>query len=111
MSIYHITSHSEWQRAQADGIYRADSLASQGFIHCSTREQVLPVAARFYAGQPGLVLLRIDPARLAAPLVYENLEGGQEQFPHLYGPLELQAVEAALPFPPQPDGRFAWPQG
>jgi uncharacterized protein (DUF952 family) len=109
MLIYHITSLSEWQRAQAAGSYRADTLASQGFIHCSTREQVLPVADRFYAAQTGLVLLCIDPQRLASPPRYENLEGGETLFPHIYGPLELEAVEAVLPFPPGPDGSFAFP--
>jgi uncharacterized protein (DUF952 family) len=110
MPIYHITSLSEWQRAQAAGSYRADSLASAGFIHCSTREQVLAVASRFYAGQTGLVLLRIAAERLTAPLRYENLEGGETLFPHIYGPLDLEAVEEALPFPPQADGSFIFPE-
>ncbi len=109
MAIYHISSLAEWQQAQEAGVYRADSLASQGFIHCSTREQIPGVGARFYTGRQGLLLLRIDPARLAAPLVYENLEGGQELFPHIYGPLELEAVEAVLPFPPRADGKFDFP--
>jgi uncharacterized protein (DUF952 family) len=110
MPIYHITSLSEWQRASAAGSYRADSLASQGFIHCSTREQVLTVANRFYSGQTGLVLLRIDTQRLAAPVRYENLEGGETLFPHIYGPLEAAAVEAVLDFPPNSDGSFNFPQ-
>jgi uncharacterized protein (DUF952 family) len=110
MAIYHITSLSAWQQAQAAGQYTADSLASQGFIHCSTREQVLATAGRFYAGQDGLVLLCIDAQRIAVPLRYENLEGGEALFPHIYGPLELAAVEAVLPFPPNPDGSFSFPE-
>lgn len=110
MTIFHITLLSEWQRALAAGSYQADSLASQGFIHCSTREQVLAVATRFYAGQNGLVLLRIAAERLTAPVRYENLEGGEALFPHIYGPLDLAAVEAALLFPPNPDGSFSFPE-
>ena len=110
MFIYHISSLDEWQRAQGAGSYRADSLASQGFIHCSKREQIPPVATRFYRAQTDLVLLRIDPLRLAARVVYENLEGGEELFPHIYGPLELEAVVAVLPFPANQDGTFSFPE-
>ena len=99
--IYHITHQVDWSSALDAGEYTADSLASQGFIHCSTREQVLPVAERYYAGQVGLVLLCIDEGKLTAPVRYENLEGGEEQFPHIYGPLNLEAVVQALAFSPE----------
>lgn len=107
--IYHIATSADWRAAQAAGSYTADSLASQGFIHCSTREQVLGVANAIFRGQPGLLLLCIDEARLSAPVRYENLEGGQQHFPHIYGPLELQAVTRAVDFPPEPDGSFRLP--
>jgi uncharacterized protein (DUF952 family) len=109
MSLYHITPLEEWERARATGSYQADSLQSEGFIHCSKREQVLPVANRFYRGRTDLVLLAIDPARLSAPVKYENLEGGEILFPHIYGPLNLEAVITALAFPPAPDGTFSFP--
>ncbi|NTV63395.1 MAG: DUF952 domain-containing protein, partial [Oscillochloris sp.] len=90
------------------GAYAADSLTSEGFIHCSTREQVLATAARFFAGRRDLLLLAIDPARLSAELRYEEGDLGV-RFPHLYGPLELGAVIAAHPFAPGPDGAFHLP--
>ena len=99
--IYHITYQVDWSSALDAGVYTADSLASQGFIHCSTREQVLPVAERYYAGQTGLVLLCIEEEKLTAPVRYENLEGGEERFPHIYGPLNLEAVVQALAFSPE----------
>lgn len=108
--IYHITSGDAWRRARAAGLYAADSLAAEGFIHLSTREQLLWVAGRFYRGTAGLVLLEVDPARLTAELRYEESEPGQ-RFPHLYGPLNLDAVTAAHPFPPEPDGSFRMPEG
>jgi glutathione S-transferase len=108
--IYHITPAAAWQEAQAAGAYTADSLAAEGFIHLSTRAQVLWVAARFYRGQPGLLLLAVDEARLTAELRYEESEPGQ-RFPHLYGPLNLDAVVAAHPFPPEADGSFRLPDG
>lgn len=106
MLIYHITTQDAWTAAQAGGEYRAPSLAAQGFIHCSTADQVIRVADNLFAGQRGLVLLHIAPDKLAAKVVYENLEGGSELFPHVYGPINLEAVERVTPFEPGPDGRF-----
>lgn len=97
--IYHIAAQADWDNAQTAGAYTADSLASQGFIHCSTAAQVPGTAARFFAGRRDLLLLTIDPARLAAELRYEEGEPGQ-LFPHLYGPLNLDAVTEARPLDP-----------
>lgn len=97
--IYHITHHTTWAQAQAEGRYAADTLASEGFIHFSTEAQVPGVARRFYGGQSGLVLLAVDPARLQAELRYEESEPGQ-WFPHLYGPLNLDAVVEVRDFNP-----------
>jgi len=107
--IYHITSQREWQAAQAAGAYTADSLEREGFIHCSTGEQVVATANRYYAGQAGLVLLRIRVEALRAEVRYENLVGGETLFPHIYGPLNLEAVEGAADFAPGVDGRFSLP--
>lgn len=109
-AIFHITQAAAWEAAARDGSYAADSLASEGFIHLSTRAQLLWVAERFYKGQPGLVLLAVDPARLTAELRYEESEPGQ-RFPHLYGPLNLDAVAAVYPFAPGPAGSFSLPPG
>ncbi|MBX0330964.1 DUF952 domain-containing protein [Oscillochloris sp. ZM17-4] len=108
--IYHIAARADWDAAQAAGQYTADSLATEGFIHCSTAAQVLGTAARFFAGRQDLLLLEIDPSRLAAELRYEEGEPGV-RFPHLYGPLELSAVVAARAFAPDEGGRFSLPPG
>ena len=63
-----------------------------------------------YKGRTDLVLLVLDPARVNAEIRYEESEPGQ-RFPHLYGPLNLDAVIAAVPFLPAPDGTFALPAG
>lgn len=104
--ILHMTSESAWANAQATGEYTADSLATEGFIHCSEPQQVIWVANMRFRDRPDLVLLDIDIARLTAPLTYENLEGGDQQFPHIYGPLTLDAVRRATPFPPNASGGF-----
>lgn len=88
--IVHICPRRDWLAAQAAGIYRAASLENVGFIHCSRPEQVPGVLQRFFAGAGDLLLLWIDPRRLQAELRWESADG--EQFPHLYGALNLDAV-------------------
>lgn len=107
--ILHIAREKEWEEAKAQGVYTVDSLVDEGFIHCSTPEQVLVPANDFYRGQTDLVLLVIDPVRLSAKLVFEDLYQSGQNFPHIYGPLNLDAVSAVVPFPPQPDGTFILP--
>ncbi len=107
--ILHITSRQAWEAAQRAGLYTADSLASEGFIHCSTPAQILDVANTLYRGQRDLVLLVIDVARLQVPLRYEDCHASGQAYPHLYGPLTLDAVCAVYDFPPQADGTFRLP--
>ena len=105
-TIYHITTPETWQAGLAQGKYSSPSLDGEGFIHCSTAQQIVATANRYYHGKRGLILLALDPQRLTAELRYENLIGGSELFPHLYGPLNPDAVKAAIPFEPDPDGNF-----
>ena len=115
-TIYHIVARDDWLEAEADGAYRPPSLDAQGFVHCSTRDQVVETANRFYHGQDGLVLLCIEVSRLRPPLRYEapampghTVAGAQPLFPHLYGALDPAAVVGVLPFPSRADGTFALP--
>ena len=79
-----------------EGAYGASSrgkdYADEGFIHLSTDEQWAGVLDRFYVGATDLVLLHIDEMLLTAPLVYEQLGDAPEEFPHLYGLLNPDAV-------------------
>lgn len=108
--IFHITTKKNWEESIPDFIYVNDSLESEGFIHCSTGEQVLATACRYYSGRGDLVLMAISEAELDVPLMYENLLGGDELFPHLYGPLNLTAVKQVCNFPPSSDGTFEMPK-
>jgi uncharacterized protein (DUF952 family) len=71
---------------------RSRTLAEEGFIHCSYAEQVAATVARYYGDVAEVVVLRIDPHRLTAPIVVEDLAGTGEEFPHVYGPIALDAV-------------------
>jgi uncharacterized protein (DUF952 family)/nucleoside 2-deoxyribosyltransferase len=100
--IFHLAERSTWALATTSGSYssstRDQSLAEVGFIHCSFEEQLASTAARFYAdADPNLfVVLVIDPSRLDARLVTEQAGNG-ELFPHIYGPLNADAVIATRP--------------
>lgn len=112
--IFHVTGAAEWAEALREGEYRLSTrgrtLEEECFIHCSTAEQVERVANAFYRGVPGLVLLAVAADRVRPEIRRENLEGGQELFPHVYGPLNVDAVVAVIPLEPGPDGRFALPR-
>ena len=102
-------SADEWQAAEAAGAYRGSSQdAADGFIHFSTAAQIVESAARHRAGQDGLVLLAVDARRLGGALRWEASRGGQ-LFPHLYGPLPLDAVIETRPLPLGADGRHVFP--
>jgi glutathione S-transferase len=110
--IYHIAEVSDWQAAQVSGDYRVSTrgrtLADEGYIHGSRREQVLGVAEAIYADAGPLLLLSIDPARLSSPVRDDEVAPGIV-FPHIYGPIELEAVVAVAPLERGTDGRFALP--
>lgn len=83
--------------------------AAEGFIHCSTRKQVITVANARFRGQQGLVLLLIDTDKVKPEIVYENLEGGAQLFPHIYGKLNTDAVVEVATFKPGADDCFKLP--
>ncbi|MFQ5400147.1 MAG: DUF952 domain-containing protein [Anaerolineae bacterium] len=109
--IFHITPQADWDAARAAGVYRADSLEKDGFIHCSTGQQILMVANSLYRGCQNLALLCIDPAAVGPDIVYEDCYEMGQEFPHIYGPLNIDAVVRILDFPPGEDGTFVLPSG
>lgn len=110
--IYHIAAQSDWEQGLRQAGYRPASLAAEGFIHCSTLEQVVATANRFFHGQSGLLLLCIDEGRLSSVLRFEpGSDKPDELFPHIYGPLNPAAVTALARFEPGPGGTFTLPEG
>ena|SRR5947207_9807946 len=107
--IYHMCPAETWQDAVRAGIYygTADD-ARDGFIHFSTADQVAESARRHRAGQPGLVLVAVESARLDAHLKWEPSRGG-DLFPHLYGPLDPAETASVRALPLGPDGKHVFP--
>ena len=103
--ILHITTRARWEQAIAQGEYRVDTLATEGFIHCSTSEQLPWVVEKFYKGQTGLVVLRIDTQKLVPPLKWENPHESWKSFPHVYGPINPDAVIEVVPLADVLSGR------
>ena len=119
--IYHITTRAAALEARQSGEYRTESLLSQGFIHFSQIFQTLGVANAFYAGQTDLVILVVDVSRLKAELKFEEpihpgaaastvLPAADALFPHLYGPLNFDAVDQVVDFPVGSQGKFELPK-
>ena len=109
MAILHFCPVEAWRAAQESGEYAADTLATEGFIHCSTAEQVHLPANALCRGRRDLVLLEIDESRLPAAPRWEPGDPSDPdsmRFPHVYGPIPVGAVVAVRPFRPGPDGLF-----
>lgn len=95
--IYHVTTRDAWDAAINTGAYEAPSLSLEGFIHCSEERQVSGVLERYFVGQTGLVKLVIDTDKLKNSLVYEWSPSVNDTFPHVYGPINTDAVQEVLP--------------
>jgi uncharacterized protein (DUF952 family) len=107
--ILHITTRGAWRPGEP---YRADSLDTVGFVHCSDFGTAHLPANRIFPGRTDLVLLEIDPAKLDVPLRWEPGDPPDVNgtwFPHVYGPIPAAAVVAVHDFPPSDDGQFELP--
>ena len=115
--ICHITTRAAWEAGQKSGLFQSPEFEQHGFIHCSTPEQVLLIANAYFAGQSGHVLLVIDPARLKSPLRWEPPHGTgrlpeftkDAVFPHVFGPINIDAVVRTVDLVPNESGSFILP--
>lgn len=110
-TIFHITTEAEWNEAKKKGAYTAPSLEKAGFIHCSRSHQIPAVADFNFKGQSELILLEINESKVGPKVVYEDLGNEGQEFPHIYGLLNLEAVVRTWPFPAEKDGTFKLPAG
>jgi uncharacterized protein (DUF952 family) len=106
--IFHIAKSQQWEEAKQLQSYRGDTLDSEGFIHCSTLPQVVRIANKIFFGQKGLLLLWIDSGKVQAEVKYESAAG--DLYPHIYGPLNVDAVLKVIKFESGADGKFELPE-
>ncbi len=90
--IYHIATREDWEKARALGFYTAPSLIEEGYIHCSEDRQVSDVIARYFSAKDNLLKLTIDTEKLTSQLIYDWSHAIEDTFPHIYGPINLDAV-------------------
>jgi uncharacterized protein (DUF952 family) len=107
--LFHLLDPDVW--AATVGEYRPPSLAEAGFIHFSFADPVVGTANGLYLDAPRLCVLEVDPARIRAEIVVEDSYGTGVEFPHLYGPLPVEAVIAVHELPRGRDGRFTFDAG
>lgn len=114
--IYHLTFRKNWRYALATGPYRDKSLEKDGFIHCSTVEQLVPVAMNFFPARRKLTVLVIDETRLTSTVKWEKPEDGpppglppNARFPHVYGPINHEAVIKSLDMERDAEDMFVLP--
>lgn len=108
--IFHIVTKTDWMDGQISGTYWNRTIHTDGFIHCSTREQVIHTANNIFRGRTDLLLLCIDPGRVISEIVYEDLYNTEKLFPHIYGELNLDAVTAVLELVPEMEWTFSLPR-
>ena len=103
--IYHIAVRAEWESQSAAATYAPARYEKDGFIHCSEQHQLGPVADYNFRGRDDLVLLELMPTKLEPETRYE--QGGREKYPHIYGPINRDAVSRVMDVRCNPDGLFA----
>lgn len=105
-TIYHIVPADQWDNSATEP-YRAASLATEGFIHCSYRDQLARVANRFYADRTELLVLGLQVEALSSPVRDEDAGNG-ECFPHVYGPINREAIILTEPLRRDTGGRWVF---
>ncbi len=107
-TIFHITPRQDWEKATSEGTYSADSLETEGFIHCSTSTQLVRTANKFFKNQTDLLLIFIDSDKVKPEIRYDVV-AENETFPHIYGALNKNAVFKVIHFEADKNGLFKLP--
>lgn len=109
--ILHIAREEDWNKVKTENAsyYHPERIKREGFIHCATREQILDAVEFIYKEKINLKILYIDPDKVKAEIVYEDLHSTGEKFPHIYGALNVDAVIRVVDFQPNTEGIFELP--
>ncbi len=91
MRIYHIVLPEVWEKFKGEKFYEADSLKTEGFVHCSFAGQLETVLRRYYKGVERVLILELETEKLTSKLVNEPSTGG-EIYPHIYGKIRAEAI-------------------
>lgn len=106
--IYHLLRKEEWEKAIEEDMYWPNSLDTDGFIHCSTKEQIIKNGNNWFVDEFEIVLLEIYSNDLESLVVNEDLDEAGQMFPHIYGHLNLDAVKAVRVLKKNEHGEFVF---
>jgi uncharacterized protein (DUF952 family) len=104
--IFHITTNEEFNTFKKNGNYEPESLDEKGFIHCSSGHQVEDIANEKFSGHEKILLLVIDVTALNSKIKYEKDSESGKKYPHIYGPLDTNAIIDKIEVLPEDDGQF-----
>ncbi len=91
--IFKIVTSQEWSIAKDTGYFKGSELdITDGFIHCSTAEQVPGTKDKFFSGEKNLILLSIDTTQIQENIKWEESPNSGKLYPHIYGTLPLSAI-------------------
>ncbi len=91
MIIYHFVLPETWAKFEGKTSYEAESLAIEGFIHCSFENQIDTVLNRYFSATEKVIILRLESDFLTEKLVIEPSTNG-ELYPHIYGKINREAI-------------------
>ena len=103
--IYHIADQNHWEQAQSNRLYVHPSLHSDGFIHCSSEDQLEKTANLYFSSENDILILYIDTGKLHADVKYEEASRGGD-FPHIYGPVNIECVIRTKKVKRRADGKY-----
>lgn len=110
MIIVHVALKEEWEDLANENVYAPISYEKDGFIHCSEVENIAEVANdNLGKVKEQMVLLCIDTDKLTSEVKWETRGDKGIRFPHVYGPINLDAVIDVINFTKDKNGMFYYP--
>jgi uncharacterized protein (DUF952 family) len=97
-TIFHITSKADWELAKKNGFYEAPALKEEGFIHCCNENQVEDILGKYYSNRIDIIGLKIETEKLTSQYIFEWSPSLEQTFPHVYGPINIDAVESVIDY-------------
>jgi uncharacterized protein (DUF952 family) len=97
-TIFHITTKADWESAKINGFYVAPALKEEGFIHCCHENQVEDILSKYYTDRKDILCLKIETEKLTSQYIFEWSPSLEQTFPHVYGPINIDAVESVIEY-------------
>ena len=108
--VYHLARLQDWETALNSGVYAPPSLKTEGFIHASSKEELIPSAVLHFPQESSLVILAISEKKVRQILKWEEGREGK-LFPHIYGNIALERIENTYLLVRNGEGKWEWMQG